>query len=129
MIVVSEMSRRLSLQRDDLRNVSTHSQSPRLNVSSGPVRRGVFRLPGNQIPVCYFKIGATNPKVYAAAIASHRTVPGPLSNKSEPDSEPTLRTGGAGEEFRGYGVAAIGIARYRVRGFARWCRLPLRGWR
>lgn len=46
---------------------------------------GVFGLPGNQIPVCYFNIGATDPKVYAAAIASHRTVPGPHSNKFQPD--------------------------------------------
>jgi amidohydrolase len=54
---------------------------------------GIFGLPGNQIPVCYFNIGAIDPKVYAADMAAHTAVPGVHTSKFQPDPELTLQTG------------------------------------
>ena len=54
---------------------------------------GVFGLPGQQIPTVYFWLGAMYPDRFAAAKAAGRELPGPHTNKFEPDPGPTLVTG------------------------------------
>ncbi len=54
---------------------------------------GVFGLPGNQIPTVYFWLGAMYPDRFAAAQAAGKEMPGPHTNKFEPDPAPTLETG------------------------------------
>lgn len=54
---------------------------------------GVFGLPGRQIPVTYFALGAANPEKFAAARAAGQSVPGPHTSRFLPDPEPTLATG------------------------------------
>ena len=54
---------------------------------------GVFGLPGQQIPTVYFWLGAMYPDRFAAARAAGKELPGPHTNKFEPDPEPTLATG------------------------------------
>ncbi|MGC2657629.1 MAG: amidohydrolase [Bryobacteraceae bacterium] len=48
---------------------------------------------GRKIPTVMFWLGAANPAKYAAAKAAGTTLPGPHTNKFQPDPEPTLRTG------------------------------------
>jgi metal-dependent amidase/aminoacylase/carboxypeptidase family protein len=54
---------------------------------------GVFGLPGHQIPLTYYWIGAANPEAYAAAAATGKSLPGPHNSKFLPDPEPTIATG------------------------------------
>lgn len=54
---------------------------------------GVFALPGHQIPLTYFILGAMNPVKFAAAQAAGKELPGPHTSRFEPLPEPTLRTG------------------------------------
>jgi len=54
---------------------------------------GEFGLPGHQIPVSYYWLGAMNPEKFQAAEAAGRALPGPHNSRFEPDPEPTLATG------------------------------------
>jgi len=54
---------------------------------------GAFTLPGHQIPMTYFSLGAANPATLAAAHAAGKELPGPHTNKFLPDPEPTIATG------------------------------------
>ena len=54
---------------------------------------GVFGLPGHQIPVVFYWLGAMYPDRFAAAVAAGKPLPGPHTSRFEPDPEPTLRTG------------------------------------
>ena len=54
---------------------------------------GVFGLPGHQIPVVYFWLGAMYPDRFAAATAAGKALPGPHTSRFEPDPEPTIQTG------------------------------------
>jgi hippurate hydrolase len=51
---------------------------------------------GRKIPTVMFWLGAANPAKFAAAKAAGVALPGPHTNKFEPDPEPTLRTGVTG---------------------------------
>lgn len=48
---------------------------------------------GRKVPTVMFWLGAANPAKFAAAKAAGVPLPGPHTNKFEPDPEPTLRTG------------------------------------
>lgn len=54
---------------------------------------GNFGLPGHQIPVAYFGLGAANPEQLRAAQAKGQALPGPHNSRFLPDPEPTLATG------------------------------------
>ncbi|MEO8307664.1 MAG: amidohydrolase [Pseudomonadota bacterium] len=54
---------------------------------------GIFGLPGHQIPLTYYLLGAANPEAYAAAAATGKSLPGPHNSKFLPDPEPTIATG------------------------------------
>ncbi|MEO7208499.1 MAG: amidohydrolase [Steroidobacteraceae bacterium] len=54
---------------------------------------GVFGLPGHQIPLTYYWLGAANPEAYAAVAATGKSLPGPHNSKFLPDPEPTIATG------------------------------------
>ncbi len=54
---------------------------------------GLFGLPGHQIPLAYFWLGAANPAAFEAAAAKGQTLPGPHNSKFLPDPEPTLAAG------------------------------------
>jgi hippurate hydrolase len=54
---------------------------------------GVFALPGHEIPLTYFFLGAMDPVKLAAARAAGKELPGPHTSRFEPLPEPTLRTG------------------------------------
>jgi hippurate hydrolase len=54
---------------------------------------GEFGLPGHQIPVAYYWLGAMNPETFQAAEAAGHALPGPHNSRFEPDPEPTLATG------------------------------------
>ena len=54
---------------------------------------GIFGLPGYQIPVVYFNLGAADPAKLAAAKAAGKELPGPHTSKFEPDPEPSIATG------------------------------------
>ena len=54
---------------------------------------GVFALPGHEIPLTYFILGAMDPVKFAAAKAEGKELPGPHTSRFEPLPEPTIRTG------------------------------------
>jgi hippurate hydrolase len=54
---------------------------------------GIFGLPGHQIPVTYYWLGAANPVALRAAVAAGKSLPGPHTSRFQPDPEPTLATG------------------------------------
>ena len=54
---------------------------------------GVFGLPGHQIPLTYYFLGAANPDAFAAAEKAGKLLPGPHTSKFLPDPEPTLAAG------------------------------------
>jgi hippurate hydrolase len=54
---------------------------------------GVFGLPGHQVPVVYFGLGAADPAKLEAAKAAGKELPGPHTSKFEPVPEPTIATG------------------------------------
>jgi hippurate hydrolase len=54
---------------------------------------GVFGLPGHQIPLTYFWLGAAEPKAFAAAEAAGESLPGPHNARFLPDAEPAIATG------------------------------------
>ena len=53
---------------------------------------GVLGLPGHQIPLTYYWLGAANPEAFAAAKAKGQSLPGPHNSKFLPDPAPTLGT-------------------------------------
>jgi hippurate hydrolase len=54
---------------------------------------GVFGLPGHQIPLTYYWLGAANPEAFKAAAAKGEALPGPHTSKFLPDPEPTITAG------------------------------------
>jgi hippurate hydrolase len=54
---------------------------------------GLFGLPGRQIPLAYYWLGAANPAAFSAAAAKGESLPGPHNSRFLPDPEPTLATG------------------------------------
>ena len=54
---------------------------------------GVFSLPGHQIPLTYYWLGAANPAAFAAAAAAGQVLPETHNSKFLPDPEPTIATG------------------------------------
>jgi len=54
---------------------------------------GVFGLPGHQIPLTYYWLGAANPEAFKAAAAKGEALPGPHTSKFLPDPEPTIAAG------------------------------------
>ncbi len=54
---------------------------------------GNFALPGHQIPMVYFGLGAMDPQQFAAAKAAGTTLPGAHTSRFEPMPEPTIATG------------------------------------
>jgi amidohydrolase len=53
---------------------------------------GVLGLPGHQIPLTYYWLGAANPEAFKAAKAEGKSLPGPHNSKFLPDPVPTLAT-------------------------------------
>ncbi len=66
------------------------SENPPISASEDV---GFFSLPGHQIPMVYFGLGAANPAQLAAAHAANKELPGPHTSRFLPDPEPTLATG------------------------------------
>ena len=54
---------------------------------------GFFALPGHQIPLVYFDLGAADPVKLAAAHAAGHELPGPHNSHFEPLPQPTIETG------------------------------------
>jgi len=54
---------------------------------------GLFGLPGHQIPLAYYWIGAANAAAFQAAVDKGQVLPGPHNSHFLPDLEPTLATG------------------------------------
>jgi hippurate hydrolase len=54
---------------------------------------GFFALPGHQIPLVYFDLGAADPARLAAAHAAGKELPGPHNSRFEPLPQPTIETG------------------------------------
>ena len=54
---------------------------------------GLFALPGHQIPLVYFDLGAADPAKLAAARAAGHELPGPHNSRFEPLPDPTIATG------------------------------------
>jgi hippurate hydrolase len=54
---------------------------------------GYFGLPGHQIPLVYYWLGAANPERFKAAAAAGKDLPGPHNSRFEPDPEPTFKAG------------------------------------
>jgi hippurate hydrolase len=54
---------------------------------------GVFSLPGHQIPLTYYWLGAANPDAFAQAAAAGKSLPETHNSKFLPDPEPTIATG------------------------------------
>jgi amidohydrolase len=61
--------------------------------SMGSEDVGVFGLPGQQIPVVYFRLGAMDPTKLAAAAAQGKELPGLHTSHFEPLPQPTIQTG------------------------------------
>jgi amidohydrolase len=61
--------------------------------SMGSEDVGVFGLPGQQIPVVYFRLGAMDPTKFAAAAAQGKELPGLHTSHFEPLPQPTIQTG------------------------------------
>ena len=65
-------------------------------IDAGPITPsedvGVLGLPGRQIPLTYYWIGAANPEAFKAAQAAGKNLPGPHNSKFLPDPAPTLAT-------------------------------------
>jgi hippurate hydrolase len=66
------------------------SENPPISASEDV---GNFSLPGHQIPMTYFGLGAADPAQLAAAHAAGKELPGPHTSKFLPDPEPTIATG------------------------------------
>jgi hippurate hydrolase len=54
---------------------------------------GYFGLPGHQIPLVYYWLGAANPEKFKEAVAAGKELPGPHNSRFQPDPEPTLKAG------------------------------------
>jgi len=54
---------------------------------------GNFGLPGHQIPLVYYWLGAANPEKFKEAKAQGKELPGPHNSRFEPDPAPTLNAG------------------------------------
>jgi hippurate hydrolase len=65
-------------------------------IDAGPITPsedvGVLGLPGHQIPLTYYWLGAADPEAFKAAKAEGKSLPPPHNNKFLPDPEPTLAT-------------------------------------
>jgi len=54
---------------------------------------GNFGLPGHQIPVVYYWLGAADPEKLKEAKAQGKELPGPHNSRFEPDAVPTIDAG------------------------------------
>jgi hippurate hydrolase len=66
-------------------------------IDAGPITPsedvGVFGLPGRQIPLAYYWLGAANADAWQAAAAKGQALPGPHTARFLPDPDPSIATG------------------------------------